>query len=326
MFGLFSTPFSPEKDIPPLAGKVLIITGANAGLGYESLIHLAKHNPDKIYLCARSKAKYDAAMKGIAAAVPNAASFVKYLELDLTSLSSVAAAADAFSAENPRLDILMNNAGIMAQPPALTKEGYEIQFGTNHIGHHLLTKKLLPILEKTATAEPNADVRIINLTSEGHKLAPNPTGFIPETCTTDMASYNTFTRYGQSKLANILFTNELARRYPAITSVSIHPGGVMTGLSGPFADAHPWLSFFLMPLWKLVAKKPTVGAYNQTWASVAPVEGKVGTRKEGVKLVKQGGYYVPVTKKGSSSTQAKDREVAKKLWEWTEAELKKHGY
>jgi NAD(P)-dependent dehydrogenase (short-subunit alcohol dehydrogenase family) len=326
MFGLFSTPFSPEKDIPSLAGKVLIITGANAGLGYESLIHLAKHNPDKIYLCARSKAKYDAAMKGITAAVPNAASFVKYLELDLTSLSSIAAAADAFSAENSRLNILMNNAGIMAQPPALTKEGYEIQFGTNHIGHHLLTKKLLPILEKTAAAEPNADVRIINLTSEGHKFAPKPTGFIPETCTTDMASYNTFTRYGQSKLANILFTNELAHRYPAITSVSIHPGGVMTGLAGPFVDAHPWLSFFFMPLWKLVAMKPTVGAYNQTWASVAPVEGKAGTGMEGVRSVKPGGYYVPVAKEGGSSSQAKDGEVAKKLWEWTEAELKKHGY
>jgi NAD(P)-dependent dehydrogenase (short-subunit alcohol dehydrogenase family) len=118
MFGLFGGPFKPERDMPSLAGKVVIITGANAGLGYESLIHLAKHSPDKIYLCARSKAKYDAAMQGITAAVPNAASLVHYLELDLTSLSSVAAAA-----ENSRLDILMNNAGIMAQPPGLTKDG-----------------------------------------------------------------------------------------------------------------------------------------------------------------------------------------------------------
>jgi NAD(P)-dependent dehydrogenase (short-subunit alcohol dehydrogenase family) len=326
MFGLFGGPFNPDRDIPSLAGKVLIITGANAGLGYESLIQLAKHSPDKIYLCARSKAKYDAAMKGITAAVPNAASFVKYLELDLASLSSVAAAADVFSAENTRLDILMNNAGIMAQPPALTKDGYEIQFGTNHVGHHLLTKKLLPILQKTAASEPNADVRIINLTSEGHKFAPKPTGFIPETCTTDMASYNTFTRYGQSKLANILFTNELVRRYPAITSVSIHPGGVATGLSTSFAEAHPWVRFALMPVWKMVATQPSVGAYNQTWASVAPVEGKAGTVKEGLKAVKQGAYYVPVTKKGSITKFAQDGELSKQLWEWTEEELKKHGY
>ena len=325
MFGFSSAPFKPEKDIPSLAGKVLVITGANAGLGYESLIHLAKHNPDKIYLCARSKAKYDAAMKGITAAVPNATSIVKYLELDLTSLSSVAAAADNFSAENSRLDILMNNAGIMAQPPALTKEGYEIQFGTNHVGHALLTKKLLPVLQKTAS-EPNADVRIVNLTSEGHKFAPKPTGFIPKTCTTDMASYNTFTRYGQSKLANILFTNELVRRYPAITSVSIHPGVVATGLPDSFQKAHPWLSVALGPVRKMVEMAPSVGAYNQTWACVAPVEGKTGTAKDGLKPVKQGEYYVPVTKEGSATKFAKDGELARQLWEWTEGELKKHGY
>jgi NAD(P)-dependent dehydrogenase (short-subunit alcohol dehydrogenase family) len=325
MFGLFGAPFKPDRDIPSLVGKVIFITGANGGLGYESLIHLAKHNPEKIYLCARSKAKYDAAMKGITAAVPNAASFVIYLELDLASLSSVATAADSFSAENSRLDILMNNAGIMAQPPALTKDGYEIRFGTNHVGHYLLTKRLLPIMQKTA-AEPNADVRIINLTSGAYKFAPEPTGFIPATCTTDMASYDTFVRYGQSKLANILFTNELVRRYPAITSVSIHPGLVETGLSTPFAEAYPWLSFFLRPIWMLVAKQPSVGAYNQTWASVAPVEGKAGTDKERLKPVKPGGYYVPVAKEGSMTKFAKDGELAKQLWDWTEAELQKHGY
>ena len=213
----------------------------------------------------------------------------------------------------------------MAQPPALTKEGYEIQFGTNHIGHALLTKKLMPVLQKTAV-EPNADVRIINLTSEGHKFAPNPTGFIPEACTTDMANYNTFTRYGQSKLANILFTNELVRRYPAITSVSIHPGAVATGLSGPFAAAHPWFNMTLMPIWKLVKTQPTIDAYNQTWASVAPVEGKAVTGKEGLETVKQGAYYVPVAKEGGTTKFAKDAELAKQLWEWTEGELQKHGY
>ena len=325
MFGFSSHTFNPDKDTPSLAGKVVVITGANGGLGYESLIHLAKHNADKIYLCARSKERYDAAMKGITAAVPDANSFVKYLELDLTSFSSVAAAADTFNAENSRLDILMNNAGIMAQPPALTKEGYETQFGINHMGHALLTKKLLPILQKTAS-EPDADVRIINLTSEGHKFAPKPTGFIPETCTTDMASYNTFTRYGQSKLANILFTNELVRRYPAITSVSIHPGGVATGLTGSFQKAHPLLGMTLIPIWKMIAISPSVGSYNQTWACGAAVEGKAGTGKEGPTPVKQGGYYVPVAKEGSPSKFAKDGELSKKLWEWTEKELEKHGY
>jgi NAD(P)-dependent dehydrogenase (short-subunit alcohol dehydrogenase family) len=133
MFPFSSASFAPETDIPLLAGKIIVTTGSNGGLGYESLIHLAKHSPSKIYLCARSKDKYDNAMKGISAAVPDAPNFVKYLELDLASLASVKKAAETFNAENDRLDVLMNNAGIMAQPPALTKDGFEIQFGTNHM-------------------------------------------------------------------------------------------------------------------------------------------------------------------------------------------------
>jgi NAD(P)-dependent dehydrogenase (short-subunit alcohol dehydrogenase family) len=133
MFPFSSASFAPETDIPLLVGKTIVITGSNGGLGYESLIHLAKHSPSKIYLCARSQEKYDNAMKGISAAVPDAPNFVKYLELDLASLASVKKAAETFNAENDRLDVLMNNAGIMAQAPALTKDGFEIQFGTNHM-------------------------------------------------------------------------------------------------------------------------------------------------------------------------------------------------
>ena len=133
MFSTSTPAFAPETDVPTLSGKVIVITGANGGLGYETLIHLASHSPAKIYLCARSKEKYDHAMQGITAAVPDAAQFVKYLELDLASLASVQKAAATFTAENDRLDVLMNNAGIMAQPPGLTKDGFEIQFGTNHV-------------------------------------------------------------------------------------------------------------------------------------------------------------------------------------------------
>ena len=130
---MFFPTFTPESDIPDLSGKVIIITGANSGLGYESVIHLARHSPSKLYLCARTLEKYEAAIKGISAAVPNASDFVEYLELDLASLSSTKKAAETFLAHNDRLDILINNAGIMAIPPALTKDGFEIQFGTNHV-------------------------------------------------------------------------------------------------------------------------------------------------------------------------------------------------
>jgi NAD(P)-dependent dehydrogenase (short-subunit alcohol dehydrogenase family) len=330
MFGFFEGPAFDPKTIPNLNGKVIIITGANGGLGYESLIHLAPHKPSKIYLCARSQAKYDAAMKGITVAVPDATSFVHYLELDLTSLASAKAAAQRFLKENDRLDILMNNAGIMAQPPGLTKEGYEVQFGVNHMGHFLFTKQLLPILQKTA-AQPGADVRIINITSNGHMMAPRSAGFIPDSVKTDMAEYSTWTRYGQSKLANILFTNQLVKRYPAITSVAIHPGGVKTNLADEFGRDRPWLAWLLWPVFLLTTTPPSVGALNQTWAAVAPVKGKEGTdgkdRGSGVKSeVEQGRYYVPVAKLGSSSGWAKDDALSEKLWEWSEKELEKQGY
>ena len=129
----FSQAYNPETDIPDLLGRIIIITGANGGLGYESLLHLARHSPSKIYLCARSQAKYESAMKAILQAVPEARAWVHYLELDLASLASVKKAAETFLASNDRLDILMCNAGIMAQPAALTEDEFEIQFGTNHV-------------------------------------------------------------------------------------------------------------------------------------------------------------------------------------------------
>ena len=211
----------------------------------------------------------------------------------------------------------MNNAGIMAQPPGLTSDGYELQFGTNHMGHFLFTQRLLPLLQKTA-AEPGSDVRILNVTSDGHKFAPTG-GFVPEKALTDMKEYNTFTRYGQSKLANILFTTELAKRYPRITSVSVHPGGVATGLAGPFMEAHPWLTRALEPVWGLLAKGAEEGAWTQTWAAVTALG-------EGKGKVRQSEYYVPVAQVGGRSAYAKDGELAERLWGWSEREVKRHGF
>ena len=112
MFPFSSFSFNPDKDIPSLEGKVIIVTGGNSGLGLESLIQMAKHSPSKVYLCARNKEKYDTAMKHIAeSGVPEATKIVHFLELDLQSLASVKKSAETFKAENQRLDILMNNAG-----------------------------------------------------------------------------------------------------------------------------------------------------------------------------------------------------------------------
>jgi NAD(P)-dependent dehydrogenase (short-subunit alcohol dehydrogenase family) len=229
------SPFDPSKDIPDLSGKVIIVTGGNNGLGKESILQLSKHNPSKIYLCARSSSKAQQAIASIKSAIPNAN--ILFLELDLASLASVKSAAETFLAENTRLDILINNAGIMAVPPGLTSDGYEIQFGTNYLGHALFTSLLLPLLLSTSSA-PNSDVRIVNVSSIGVRLAPKP-GLVLDQVKTDMKEgFSTWELYGQSKLANVLFTKGLAARYPAIKSVAVHPGGVDTGLARGIEESY----------------------------------------------------------------------------------------
>lgn len=192
-----------------------------------------------------------------------------------------------------------------------TKEGYEIQFGTNHIGHALLTKLLLPVLLETAK-EPNSDVRIVNLSSCGHSMAPSG-GIIYEI--SKLEKQGTWARYGQSKLANILFTKELARRYPSITSVAVHPGIIKTDLYGPTNENNMILRYGLMVFGGLVMQDVPQGARNQLWAA---------TSRD--KDIVSGGYYDPIGKKSGGSGYAKNGELAKDLWEWTESELAKNGY
>ncbi|KAG9622101.1 oxidoreductase, partial [Aureobasidium melanogenum] len=199
MFGLFGgKSFDPEKDTPDLSGKVIIVTGGNTGLGKESVLQFAKHNPSQIYLAARTESKARSAIEDIKSQVPDAK--VEFLSLDLSDFDSVKAAADSFKQKEQRLDILLNNAGIMSVPYSTTKQGYEIQFGTNHMGHALLTKLLMPVLLKTAE-DPKADVRVVSLSSEGHQLARG-CGILYDQAAAE--TYGTWSRYGSAKLANIL--------------------------------------------------------------------------------------------------------------------------
>lgn len=206
-----------------------------------------------------------------------------------------------------RLDRLFLNAGIMAGPAGVTEQGYELQFGTNHMGHALLTKLLLPTLLKTA-AEPGADVRVVALSSVGHAATPwggiNFAGL--KTPMSSMLPSATWTRYGQSKLANILFAKELARRNPSITAVAVHPGVVATEL---FRSTLPAALGGVMNWAKgTFFKRVEEGAQNQLWAGCG--EGVVS-----------GEYYMPVGIPGQCSRTANDAALAKKLWEWTEKEL-----
>ena len=198
----------------------------------------------------------------------------------------------------------------MAVPSAETGEGYEIQFGTNHMGHALLTRLLLPTLQSTAN-ELNGDVRIINLTSEGHKFARNGRTMLNGE---ELKKLGPWPRYGYSKLANILFTRELARRYPEIISVAIHPGIVSTGLYEPNQRSNTFMRI-AMTFGGWLRTSVETGALNQLWAMACK-------KSE----VESGAYYTPVAKKSKGSALAEDTELAKQLWEWTEQELDAKGF
>lgn len=261
-----------------------------------------------MYLAARTPSKAESAIVEIKKVAPHAN--ITFLELDLASLASVKKAADTFNASSDRLDVRLNNAGVMALDASTTKDGYEIQFGTNHVGHALLTKLLMPTLQCTAE-EKGSDVRIVNVSSTGHKFPPKG-GLVLKDATSDMSAYNTWVRYGQSKLANVLFTRELAKLYPSIKSMALHPGGINTGLSLGFRQSHPWLSYVAAPV-RYFLKTPQEGALTQLFAATSAE-------------AKSGQYYEPVAKENPGSEYSQDSKLAGELWKWTEAELAKHGY
>ena len=207
----------------------------------------------------------------------------------------------------------MCNAGIMATPPAQSKDGYEIQFATNHIGHALLIKLLLPALLKTA-AEPNGDARIVSLSSNG-ALYPPKGGILFDSLRTPQDMFGgKGARYGQSKLANILYTDELARRYPQLTCTSVHPGIIQTQL----VDKSPgWMKGVIHIAARLQQGQiltPEEGAYNQLWAATAPK-----------KDIKNGAFYTPVAQPAKPFKYWPDNELREKLWAWTEKELESYN-
>jgi NAD(P)-dependent dehydrogenase (short-subunit alcohol dehydrogenase family) len=302
--------FDPVRDIPDLSGRVYFITGGTTGLGAGFISFIAAKNPGKIFFSGRNQKKADELISKVKQISPTTQ--VNFIQCDLSSLASVQASAKEFLNKEERLDVLMCNAGVMALDPGLSKDGYEIQFATNHLGHALLIKLLLPTLLKTAE-QPGSDVRIVNMSSTAYTSTPK-SGIEFATLKTAQSSLgpiyapSKFMRYGQSKLANLLYPVELARRYPSITSVAVHPGFIKT-------DLHAHEGFLDRKIVSIVSGGNWIsveeGPYAQTWAAT--------TDKKGLE---NGAYYEPVGVKVQPTTAlAKDKALAKKLFEWTETEL-----
>ncbi|TVY20837.1 Short-chain dehydrogenase TIC 32-like protein [Lachnellula arida] len=250
-------------------------------------------------MAARNPEKGHEAVADIKRRVPGVAA--AFLELDLSSFESVKEAARTVLACSTRLDILMLNAGLMGCPPQLTKEGYEIQMGTNHIGHALLLKLLTPLLLQTSSSHP---VRVVSLASSAWKHA-GPEKIQFETLKS-LEGVTPVNRYIQSKVANMLYPQEFAKHYPQLTIVSVDPGDVATQLFSrePGDEQMRYLQTELAP--KRV-RPVEEGVVNQLWAATG----------EGVT---SGLHYGPVGVYEPTGL-AIDTELAKKVWEWTQKEL-----
>lgn len=271
-------------------------------MGKETILTLAKHGPESIYFTGRSATSATVLINEAEAIAPQTK--LTFIECDFTSLSSVKEAAHRFS--RARLDVLVCNCGIMAAPPGLTKDGYEVQFGVNHLAHALLIKLLMPVLQQTAERE--GDARIVSLTSLGMKMPPKGGIVFKDLGTTqEYGMASAWYRYGQSKLANVLYATELARRYPAVTSVSVHPGTINTGLVSNLGFLNRLL-VYVTNIGKMIPLEQ--GVYNTCWAATA--------RKEDLL---NGAYYEPVGKLGEHTKESSSEPLAGELWKWTQKQL-----
>jgi len=290
-----------SADVPDQSGRVAIITGSNTGVGFETAAVLADKGAH-VVLAVRNLAKGNDARARITARTPNAVVTVQ--ELDLASLESVRKAADALRTAHQRIDLLINNAGVVTLGKAGTEDGFELQFGTNHLGHFALTGLLLENMLSVVGS------RVVTMSSPGHRVLSR----IDFDHLRLDSTYNRYTGYGQSKLANLLFTYELAHRLEVkgapTAALAAHPGAANTELLRSVP------SVFRAPVdfvWGLYAQTAAMGALPPLRAATDPE-------------ARSGQYYGPDgrgeqrghPKVIDSSAQSHDEQLQRRLWSASE--------
>jgi NAD(P)-dependent dehydrogenase (short-subunit alcohol dehydrogenase family) len=276
-------------------------------LGKSSITELAKHKPNHIYFSGRNSESASRVIEETKSHAPEVE--LTFVPCDLASFTSIDEAGKMFASKSQRLDILICNAGVMALPAQVTKDGYEIHLGTNHLGHALLIKHLLPTMLKTA--EAYGDARVVSLTSVAFHFTPSDGIVFKDLQSNQALGFGgRWARYGQSKLANVIYGGEIARRYPSISVAVVHPGVIKTDLVNTlgFADR----MFVAVANFGRILT-PQQGIQNQLWAATADK-----------KDLESGAFYEPVGQLGKPSKFSQDRELAAKLWEWTQKQLEGH--
>jgi NAD(P)-dependent dehydrogenase (short-subunit alcohol dehydrogenase family) len=289
-------------DIPSQSGKTAVVTGANSGLGASTARELVRAGAS-VVAAVRNVAKGEAVSSEIRAAIPDAS--IEVSKLDLGDLASVRDFAERLGSEHDRLDLLINNAGVMAPPRRTTVDGFESQFGTNHLGHFALTGLLLPKLLAAGQA------RVVTLSSGAHRI-----GTIHFDDLQGDRRYNNWLWYGQSKLANLMFALELNRRASAagskLISVAAHPGYAATnlqdaGMAHWYERIGGWIGYVL------VAQSADMGALPTLYAATVPdLPGGSFVGPDG--FMEQRGHPHLVTAAG----KAYDQEAWRRLWEISE--------
>jgi NAD(P)-dependent dehydrogenase (short-subunit alcohol dehydrogenase family) len=291
------------KDIPSLTGKTVIITGGNSGLGFEAVKALSDKSALVILAC-RDLEKGEAAKEKIRQS--NLTAKIEVMELDLMDLGSIHSFVAKFKNHHTHLDLLLNNAGIMMVPYQLTKDGFESQLGTNHLGHFALTGLLLDLLKKTPKS------RVVNMSSIAHKqgemdydnlLFENGKGYSP------------MKAYGRSKLANLLFTFELQRFFEThkmdCIALAAHPGVSDTNLFQHIGTK--WLMKILRPLFLFFIQPADMGVLPALRAAVDKhAKGSMYYGPDGKREMK--GFPVVV----EATQAAQNKESARKLWKQSE--------